>query len=287
MKQACGCGRPMPGNRTLCAACHSDLTRALNDTPFYAAHLEVAFARLGVLGDNAGRRSADPVVPFHSPASSMAADLHTTLTHWATQLATPPKTPIYGPTCPPPCKHASCKAVRRTRPHGTRSADIARWLTLHLDQLHRRTDAYLMAADIIAITNAAARMIDRPADLVYAGPCDRCSTDLYARLSAPTVSCRMCNDRYDVDARRRWLLAEAEDTLAHAALIARALSRLGQEISVDRIYKWHERRQLLPHAYQARGERQIPLYRVGDVLELLHRASTDRDATPQHRKVAS
>jgi hypothetical protein len=280
----CGCGRPMPGNRTICGACQSDLARALQDLPFYAAHLQVAYARLGVLGDNGGRRASETAIPFHSPAARMAAALHTTITRWADTIpiATPPSE---GPTCWAWCRHKTCTAVRRSRPPGPRDADKARWLHLHIDHIPKRPDAWIMACDITAITRAAERVIDRPADLTYAGPCDHCGADLYARLGTPLVYCRMCQARYDVQARRAWLLNAVEDTLANATMIARALTSLGRPVTPERIWKWKERGLIIPHSHRAAGGRQIPLFRIGDVLDLLARMSAARQPGPD--KVAS
>jgi len=71
---------------------------------------------------------------------------------------------------------------------------------------------------------------------------------------------------YDMDGRREWLLEAAEDRLERAAHIAQAVTDLGSPISADRIRKWAERGRLVPHATDGRGR---PLYRVGDVTELL------------------
>lgn len=69
--------------------------------------------------------------------------------------------------------------------------------------------------------------------------------------------------QYDVAERRVWLLDSAEDVLAHAALIARALSALGHKVGVDRLYKRAERGRTVAKTVDMRG---WPLYRIGDAL---------------------
>jgi len=75
--------------------------------------------------------------------------------------------------------------------------------------------------------------------------------------------------------RREWLLECAEDRLERASLIARAVSDLGSPISADRIRVWAMRKRLFSHATDGMGR---PLYRIGDVMELL-RNDTRREAS--------
>jgi len=123
------------------------------------------------------------------------------------------------------------------------------------------------------ITDAVAdcrRVIDRAPERWYAGPCE-CGADLYAKRRTGIVTCRECGHEYDVEARREWLLAEAEDRLANAATIARAVSWLGAEpLTSATVRKWAQRGRLLAKGHDGRG----PLYRIGDAIDLLAKEST-------------
>lgn len=269
MSATCSCGRPMPGTFATCGACLADLERSLGDCGFYAAELKVTFTRQArITSGSGGRRSAELPLPYDGRASRLALRLHNDLAGWVRVLLERPVSAVYGPTCNRPCRHGSCTAVRKTRVPADTIQAMASWLLLHLVEIRRHEAAAEMVTSVTALTAAAERIVDRPADKVYSGPCDECGSDLYGRIDAAEVVCRGCGWRYDVKARREWLLVEAEDVLANAALISRSLTRLGAEVKVDRIYKWTERGQLVAHGVDANRR---PTYRIGDVLDLLER----------------
>lgn len=267
MSATCNCGRPMPGTSSVCGACVADLERALGDVAFLAAQLKVSFTRQSRMGSgDGGRRSAERPLPFDLRASRVAAELRNTLVGWVRVLQEQVPAPLSGPVCAPACRHGSCRKVRATREPSNTMPAMAAWILLHLDGVRRHEAGAEMVEEITTVVLVAEKAIDRPAELVYSGPCDECGTDLYGRMDAAQVTCRECGYWYDIAARRAWLLAEAEDQLAHAALVARALNRLGTTVKVDRIYKWVERSQLVAHGVDAQGR---PTYRIGDVLELI------------------
>lgn len=107
-----------------------------------------------------------------------------------------------------------------------------------------------------------------PVAFWYAGPCDTCKRDMYARYGVTEVTCVGCQLIYDVEDRREWLLTVVQDRLERAAVISRALAGLGHDVSRKRIGTWRQRELIAPHAFDAKGN---PLYRVGDVLDLLER----------------
>lgn len=267
MSATCACGRPRPGSSYICGACVADLERALGDAGFLAAQLQVTFTRQARICSGGGRRSGERPLPYDGRASRLALRLRTELVGWVRVLSERAPEPLHGPVCVA-CRHWSCRAVRKSRMPGDTVAQMAAWLLLYLDDIRRHEAAAEMVADVTSITRTAERLVDRPADRVYGGPCDLCGADLYGRIDAAEVKCRECGVRYDVAARREWLLVEAEDVLANAALIARALTRLGAEVKVDRIYKWAERGQLAAHGVDANSR---PTYRLGDVLDILER----------------
>ena len=115
-------------------------------------------------------------------------------------------------------------------------------LARHVDELRHCHDVGQTYDEIRYAIGVVRRVIDRPAPLFYAGPCDQCDTTCTA---APTntaarpvaeIRCRDCGSRYDTFERRAWLLRAAEDGLATGTEIAAALPGIyGQPTSVNTI----------------------------------------------------
>ncbi|MEV4222378.1 hypothetical protein [Nonomuraea sp. NPDC049725] len=267
------CARPMPAAHRVCAACTSELERDLGDTPSLAHHLELALARQVRIGDGGGPRGTERPLPYDQHATDAATLLHTTLAAWTGHLHdTAPI--VAGPVCAPACRHHTCLHITLSTTPGPSTAGHARWLLRHLPVLlagQHATEAVEQLTD--AIRNAR-RTIDWPADKVYAGPCDHCGTDMYARPSASLVTCPVCLDdeghriSYGVQARRKWMLAEIEELRLPAADIARALTSLVGSITPTLIRTWVHRQRLTPVGLDAHGH---TLFRVGDVLDLMDR----------------
>lgn len=117
------------------------------------------------------------------------------------------------------------------------------------------------------------RAVDKPLQLVYVGPCDLCTADLYAHPKSLTVACRQieCDAEYKVEERREWLLDKAKDQLLSAAEVSRALPGLlpqERKLSAAMVRGWafHGRlAQKPPHPSKPRE----PRYRVGDVIDIV------------------
>lgn len=250
-----GCDRPRPGHANVCGACAGQLARNLGNIPMLARQLDITLARQ--TSSTGGSRSSETPMPYNQAASDAADNLRATLVSWVRIIN----------------QHHHTNYIW---PRDTLTG-IARWLTgRHTDlcSLHNADEA---VDEIGFAVRTAERAIDRPADRWFAGKCD-CDADLYVAPGSPTVTCRDCRHRYDVRERRAWLLEAAEDQLAYAALIAQALTTLGQPVTPERIRKWAERGRIIAHGNDPRGR---PQYRVGDVRELLladaHRKHEQRD----------
>lgn len=153
---------------------------------------------------------------------------------------------------------------------------LAAWIRPRVGWLrhHHRAPEYLQMA--LEAAHTARRAVDRPAERLYAGPCDQCGQDMYGRVGARIVECPPCDLVYDVAARRQWLLRSAEDVLATSTEIARAITRLGQPVTPEMIRGYVHRGHLVPHGHRTNGNRKTPLYRLGDVLDVLaHRAERE------------
>lgn len=255
----------------ICSTCSGDLAKALGDVPFLAEQLDVRLTRQARIGS--GGKSTERALPYDPYASIIAAELHNTLSTWVRALAEHDGDPLHGAICASICGHATCGRIRNQKAPANTLIALSAWLLGRTGDLAHHEAAEEAKTGICDATARAERAIDRIADRWYAGPCDTCGRDLYAKPSAGIVICA-CGADYDVKARRAWLLAAAEDILAPAALIARALPPLGHEVKVDRIYKWAERGNIIAKSVDLRGR---PLYRIGDVLDVLGRLGAGRD----------
>lgn len=120
--------------------------------------------------------------------------------------------------------------------------------------------------ELVSVTDEAMRIIDRPPDQWFAGPCSACKADLYADEHAATVTCATCHNAFDVAEQRERLLAHVDDVLATASEISRAVHLTGAPVTPSRITNLFHRGQLVRHGRNRAGDH---LYRMGDVLTVL------------------
>lgn len=163
-----------------------------------------------------------------------------------------------------PCPRGTCSECWPHVPGGP-LADALQFVARHADWLMHRPEAETAYDELTAAMQGALRAIDTTVGRRYVGPCSVCSRDLYAEAGAVTVECRPCRMTYDMAERRELLLTAAEDRIATAAEISRAVTNLWEPVTSDRIRQWAARGRLVAHA-QIDGR---PGYRVGDVLDLL------------------
>lgn len=249
----CRCGRPTRDVAYVCDHCADELSNALGDVPWLDTELEVTITKQRAIPTEGGSASFEKALPWHEKASETRRELHGLLATWI--------------------RFCAEENIRNASPHHGIPDDtlqaMSGWLLWRVDGLTLH-DIGLEAVD--EITSAVAscrRVIDRRPDRWYAGPCvtDGCGADLYATRREGSVKCRQCEAMYDVAERREWLLAEAEDRLAPASEIARAVSWLGAEpLTGDRVRKWAERGQLVVKSHDGKGR---PLYRIGDAIDRL------------------
>jgi len=211
---------------------------------------------------------------------------------------------LHGPPCPSGwCAHPSCRALR----DGVAASPLAAaavWLAGQVEWLRHRPEGPEWMSAVVAAVDRARRVVDRRADRWYAGPCEeptdqivggcpcachgagpgtpcdqvggcglewhrpvRCRGELYARPGADFVACPVCGAVFDVAERRGWLLAAAEETLAHAELIGRAIPSLaGLAITPSQIRNLADRSRIVSHGVDTDDR---PLYKIGEVLEVV------------------
>ncbi len=146
-----------------------------------------------------------------------------------------------------------------------------RFLADNVGWLAHQGSADVAFDELTYAAQVAERTIRQPSEPTwFAGPCDQCGHDLYARLGAAEVECKACRLIYDVQDRRSWLLAQVDDRLERAATLSRAFVDLGLDISRQRLKMWERRGHLEAAGHDAKGR---PLYRVGDVIDVFHKMS--------------
>lgn len=258
----CGCGQPC-GDAQLCKACRARLRDDLGDVADLAADLVVVLTRRTRVGAKVGARSAETPVPFDPRATPAATELRVTMRKVAA-------------------------AAGMVDAAGSSAVTCADWLRSNMRHVIQLEVAWWIAEAVAYQLDQVRRVCDRPADLIYIGRCggrqgtesDGCEQDLYARPGAPYVTCRVCGARHDVTTRQEWLLRVLEDHLATATEIARGVSRLGEPVKAERIRKWAERGRVEKRGERPRGDgRPDPLYRVGDVLDLLLAEAARKEAS--------
>jgi hypothetical protein len=239
------CGRPCPDGYA-CSRCAEMTGRDLAAVPGLGVELDVTLTRqdrIGEPGGSGGRRAVEPL-PYSTAASAVGWTLTNTVTTW--------------------CRHVMeqrGEAVGAPQP-GPGAANAARWLLGHVEWLRHRPEAAEAFEEIQYAVAQARIVIDQRTPRWYAGPC---GADLYGLPGAEVIRCRECGTEFDAEARREWLLAAADDTLAHAELIGRAAAALGVEISPADVRWYAASGQIVAHGVSRAGS---ALYRFGDVLEV-------------------
>lgn len=266
------CGKPIPDQAHLCGACTYRLRKALGVLRATADELDVVLTRQAVIGDRAPRTSGtgETPLPFDTRASDLITWTRTMLQRWVSHIATTRGLPT---------------------PAGTALGAQATFIAEHTEWIRHRDDALAVLDDLTVAANAVTRVIDLPAETWFAGPCwapirddagrdTVCRHELYAKATSGVIACPACATTHDVGRRREWLLGEVDDVLAHAALIARALTGLGAYVYAGTVTKWASRGRLVNHGHDPKGR---PLYRIGDVLDLLRDDIHARTTTPKPR----
>lgn len=252
----CNCGRPITDNALVCRSCGDALRQDLGEVAdgALAQELETALARQARMGGT-GARSAEAPLGYGEAAATAIWILRTTMVAWILLLSED------SDYLPPGVLDEQLPA-------------LAWWLRASVEDIRRHPDAAAAIDELTAAVRQARNVVYGPTHRVYCGQCGAdasdgpCPVDLYAHPDAGVVQCP-CGAVWDVQRRRDWLLVQAEKMLGTATEIARAVTGLGREVTPERIWQWASRGRLLA---RGRGPRGQPLYRVGDVLDLLDAA---------------
>lgn len=232
----------------LCHRCTHALVAELRRVGDLTTHLDHAIARQTSTQSGVGvaSRSAERPLPVNLGAADVARDLHNVLGTWAADIAERTGRPLVDSSSTPA---------------------IARWLLGSTATMRTHPAAAELHDEITDALARGWRVVDRPAPRHFAGPCDHCDADLYARPNAAELRCTECGTTYNATDRRAWLLDQARDQLATPSTIARALpGLLGRSVTPAMIRGYAHRGRLAPRPADAAGRNR---YRVGDVIDLV------------------
>ena len=280
MSHECICGRPLAGD-AICSGCAQTLQVALGNISSYWRDLDTVRARQTRYGDAGGRTGAEKALPvdlrfldWDGDGSRLQEAVRSTVVTW-TRVVLEERPIMEGPTHPA-CLHVSCSRTNRSRPPADNIPACCVYLLGHADWVRSQHWAPEILDELVDVEKQLKRMVDRPRDNWYAGPCSECAKVLYAEVGAFEVKCGDCNLTFPVRDRRAFLLKDAEDRLVPAALLARAVSWLGENpLTSAKVRLWGHRKQITVREYVIPiGEvgpvcNLRPLYRLGDALDLL------------------
>lgn len=246
-----GCGRPSHDEH-MCGGCWGDIESALHAISWLDSELDTTIARQAQTSDNVGvtSRSAEAPMPINLDAVNVRHDLHHVLLAWT-------------------------RTLWDTNGHGTLDTDtsldaLSRWLLRHPHWIRTHPEAVQLRDEILDAVRRAMRTIDRTPQRSYLGQC-HCGQPLYGHPEQAIAHCRTCDTAWDMAECRAWLLQQMSDQQLTATEMSQALpSWLAKPITPAMIRSWAHRGRI-----EQRGHRQIgptktaPLYRVGDVLDVL------------------
>lgn len=237
------CPRPAHDNHATCTHCAWLLERDLAETPALADELDTTRARQTATRGHTGRATPGIPMPYDPRAADAATTLHRTLRTWAERVDATPDRP-----------------TTRRLAHAL--------LAAHPTLIAHHPAAVTDIGDAVA---QGWRVVDRPPDRTYAGPCTPpCREQLYTRPGQPHITCRACGARHDADDRRAAMQDDLDARLMTGAEIARLLAYFGDTPDRERtrnlLKVWRTRGVITPHAHTRAGD---PLYPFGDTVRLL------------------
>ena len=249
----CTCGKPTRDDAYVCEDCLTALAKALGNMTWLDEQLEVTLTK-----QRATPTEGDPPtvsrnlpLPYHPHAANALHHLRATLVSWV--------------------RFCQDKQVRSRGEHIEDPANtlpaMSRWLLWHVDGLGLHDLGPTAVDEIIEAEARAMRVIDRPAERKYVGPCE-CGRDLYAKPGAKEATCVGCEGVYQVAEYDEWMQERIKDHLVTAKEGSALLGRFGLETKRDTIDKWHKRGLVVSKGHSAEGHR---LYVLNDLISVASR----------------
>jgi hypothetical protein len=249
MTALCTCGKPCPEASFVCGSCSDAYAAALGDVPGIAHELIITLSKQQRFVETASIAHRSNGFPYDIAASDALHALRSELVGLVRL-----------------CDEEKVRSSKRDEYPADSIGSMCVWLLHRVDGVCSKQWAP-DALGLVKIVEHCTDVIDRPIERMYAGPCDECGHDLYVEPGLLTVVCDACSRGYDFKARRTWLLHVVDDRLATAPEVARALSGFDMPISAELIRQWRHRGRL---STRGRDRLGVPLYRIGDVIGLMH-----------------
>lgn len=271
-EMTCNCGKPTRDDAYVCDECLSDLARRLGEMPWVVEQLDITLTKArGVdYSANSGRGNNIPLAHKDVDDDGDAqADQATMLVyhHGASKAMGKLRHEIVQMI-----RFCDEENVRHQSPHAGYPADtleaMSAWLLWRVDGLAFVDMAGEFITSVIAAIGSAKRVIDRPADREYSGPCE-CGRDLYVKPGSKIAKCASCEAEYDVADMQEWMRTAAAGKLFTAREGTTLLGRLDMATPQGTIDKWQERGRLEVRGHNAEGHR---LYSLDDLIALAARA---------------
>lgn len=231
----CRCGRPT--RDYVCQDCGDSLARALGEVPWLTDELEISVTRQkGVdyrqaSGGKGAKKPTERPSPVNWGASEVRAHLKALLVSW-TRL----------------CNE---EHVRNSSPYPGLPDDdmpaLSRWLLWRVDGLMLHEAGSDAVDEITSAVAHCHRIIDRPPDQEFAGPC-QCGRDLYRKPGAPKVTCRQCEMEYDVDDLAKWMREQMTGRLVTIREGSLLLGKLGMPTAIRTLQHWGAKGWIIQHA---------------------------------------
>lgn len=252
------CGASTRPDHPLCPVDTAMLHTLLSQLPGILDELDVALTRQAKLRPVKGAAVQDAVeLPFNLSAAEAARDIRTLLLPWVRAV------------------HLGTGVAYQPR---TSTAALARGLWNWRQWLGRHHEADRLLAGLQYTVGSVRAIIDTRVEKVFVGSCRSvfnsegerqpvCPEHMYAPARNTEFTCARCGTKHDVKNRQQQAIAAAENRVLPPQTIARALTRNGQALSVERLYNWSKRGLLKPAALDPTTKRK--LYRVGDVLDVM------------------
>ena len=240
MSECRRCGRSTRDEAYACDHCGDLLARALGDVHWLEEQIEITIARQkGATYDGSPSPGAEKPLPINLPASEARESLRALLVSWI--------------------KLCAEEGVRSTStsdayPRDTLAA-MSYWLLWRVDGLllhEAGADAVDEITDAVATCH---RMVDRPPEREYVGPCAMCARDLYCRPGDKSGACRQCGAEWTFLERGEWMKAQMAGRLVTAREASTMLGRLNLPTAQGTIDKWRERKRIAERGHNTQGHR--------------------------------
>lgn len=149
---------------------------------------------------------------------------------------------------------------------------LARLGQLNLPNILRFEQVIPLVNELHQAVTKAHTIVDRPATLVYTGPCGtiiddiECYEELWANPNDAQVHCKVCGTTWPVQARRDAALTAIAGMVATPELLSRALTNYQMKVTRQDLHYWW-RKGLLTRCIDEHGRSS---YRVGQVIDAWH-----------------